>query len=89
MRARLAFACCVNIDFDIYLIDEAISVGDPKFRKVAKQKLIEKSLESNVIMVSHDMKEVREFCDSAIILVDGKLSFYHDLNHAISVYRKL
>lgn len=89
MRARLAFACCVAIDFDIYLIDEAISVGDPKFRKKAKRALIEKSLEANVIMVSHDMREVREFCDSAIILSNGKLEFFHDLNHAISVYRKL
>lgn len=89
MRARLAFACCVAIDFDIYLIDEATSVGDSKFRKKAKRSLLEKSSVANVIMVSHDMGEIREFCDSAIILSNGKLEFYNELEHAISVYRKL
>lgn len=89
MRARLAFACCIAIDFDIYLIDEATSVGDSKFKKKAKQALLEKSVDANVIMVSHDMREIREFCDSAVILENGKLTFYNDLEHAISEYRKL
>ncbi len=89
MRSRLAFGCCVAIDFDVYLIDEATSVGDQKFRKKAKQALLEKSRTANVIMVSHDMKEIREFCDSAIILHQGKLEFYSDLEHALSVYESL
>lgn len=89
MRARLAFACCVAIDFDVYLIDEATSVGDTQFRKKAKRALLEKSTEASVIMVSHDMREIRQFCDSAVILNQGKLKFYNDLDHAISVYRTL
>lgn len=89
MRARLAFACCIAIDFDIYLIDEATSVGDSKFKKKAKQELLDKSVDANVIMVSHDMREIREFCDSAVILESGNLTFYNDLEHAIFEYRKL
>ncbi|MDN3683965.1 hypothetical protein QW180_08465 [Vibrio sinaloensis] len=42
MRSRLAFGCCVAIDFDVYLIDEATSVGDQKFRKKAKKSFIGK-----------------------------------------------
>ncbi|AUD78503.1 ABC transporter ATP-binding protein [Kangiella profundi] len=89
MRARLAFACCIAIDFDIYLIDEATSVGDQRFKKRAKQWLIEKSYTSNIIMVSHDIKEVRQFCDSAVTIEAGQLKFYEDLEEAISIYRKL
>ncbi|MFV8433956.1 ABC transporter ATP-binding protein [Vibrio owensii] len=89
MRSRLAFGCCVAIDFDIYLIDEATSVGDQKFRKKAKEALLEKSKVASVIMVSHDMKEIQEFCDSAIILHKGELKFYPDLEQALEVYKNL
>lgn len=89
MRSRLAFGCCVAIDFDVYLIDEATSVGDQKFRKKAKAALLEKSKTASVIMVSHDMKEIREFCDSAIILHKGELTFYSDLEEALTIYEQL
>lgn len=89
MRSRLAFGCCIAIDFEIYLIDEATSVGDQKFRKKARQALLDKSKSANVIMVSHDMKEIQEFCDSAIILHQGELTFYSDLDAALAVYKDL
>ncbi len=89
MRSRLAFGCCIAIDFDIYLIDEATSVGDQNFRKKAKDALLKKSETASVIMVSHDLKEIREFCDSAIIISNGELTFYPDLNVAINVYSSL
>jgi len=89
MRSRLAFGCCIAIDFEIYLIDEATSVGDQKFRKKARQALLDKSKTANVIMVSHEIKEIEEFCDSAIILHKGELTFYTDLSEAIDVYKEL
>ena len=89
MRSRLAFGCCIAIDFEIYLIDEATSVGDQKFRKKARKALLDKSKTANVIMVSHEIKEIREFCDSAIVLHEGDLTFYDDLDEAIAVYEKL
>lgn len=89
MRSRLAFGCCIAIDFEVYLIDEATSVGDQKFRKKARQALLDKSKTANVIMVSHEIKEIREFCDSAIVLHEGNLTFYDDLDEAIAVYEKL
>ncbi|MGF1772495.1 ABC transporter ATP-binding protein [Vibrio wakamikoensis] len=89
MRSRLAFGCCIAIDFDVYLIDEATSVGDPKFKRKAKQALLDKSRTANVIMVSHDMKEIRQFCDSAVILHQGQLQYFEDLEQALDVYSSL
>ncbi len=86
MRARLVFACCINIDFDIYLIDEATSVGDPKFRKKAREALEVKAKEAGLIMVSHEIDQIREFCKSAILLDQGQLTYYSDLEEAIKIY---
>lgn len=89
MRPRLAFACSIAIDFDVYLIDEVTSVGDANFRKKAKEALVEKSEKACVIMVSHEMDEIRQFCDSTIVLDKGNLTFYNDLETGIDVYRAL
>ncbi|MGR5341937.1 ABC transporter ATP-binding protein [Vibrio astriarenae] len=89
MRARLAFGCCIAIDFDVYLIDEATSVGDQSFRKKAKQALLEKAETAQVIMVSHELDEIREFCDSAVLLHKGELEFFPDLEEAITKYKTL
>mgnify|MGYP001454966935 CR=1 FL=1 len=88
MRAKLVFACCVNIPFDIYLIDEATSVGDPIFRKKAREALRQKSREAGVIMVSHELDQIREFCTSAVVIENGKLHFFDDLEAGISEYTK-
>jgi capsular polysaccharide transport system ATP-binding protein len=86
MRAKLVFACCMNIDFDIYLIDEATSVGDPLFRKKARESLKEKSKEAGVIMVSHELEQIREFCTSAVIIDKGRLTYFEELEEGIDVY---
>ncbi|UIP27219.1 ABC transporter ATP-binding protein [Photobacterium sp. TLY01] len=87
MRPRLAFACSVAIDFDVYLIDEVTSVGDAKFRNKAKESLLNRSRSANVIMVSHNMPELREFCDSAIVIDKGNLTYFPDLEEGIKVYQ--
>ncbi|MDG1733781.1 MAG: ABC transporter ATP-binding protein [Thalassotalea sp.] len=89
MRSRLAFACCMSVGFEVYLIDEATSVGDPKFKRKARAALLDKSKQANVIMVSHDIKELKEFCDSAIIVHKGQLEFFNDLESAIEKYQNL
>ena len=88
MKARLTFACATAIDFDVYLIDEATSVGDAKFRRSAKEKLLERSRESSIIMVSHEVAELREFCDCAVYIDNGELTFYDELEEGIAVYEK-
>lgn len=89
MRAKLAFACCICIEFDIYLIDEATTVADQKFKNKSRDALIKKSREANIIMVSHDIPEIKLFCDSAIVLTDRQLKFYSDMDEAIEIYKEL
>ena len=89
MKPRLAFACSMGIDFDIYLIDEVTSVGDANFRNKTREALTQKSKNANVIMVSHEMDELRHFCDSAIVLHKGELTFYNDLEQGIAHYQAL
>ena len=86
MRAKLVFACCVNINFDLNLIDEATSVGDALFRKKAHQTLKEKSESARIIMVSHEMDQLREFCSAAVLIDKGKLTYFDDLELAIERY---
>jgi capsular polysaccharide transport system ATP-binding protein len=61
-------------------------VGDPLFRKKARLSLKEKSEQAGVIMVSHELDQIREFCTSAVIIDEGKLTYYHDLEEGIDVY---
>ncbi|STQ75194.1 ABC transporter ATP-binding protein [Grimontia hollisae] len=89
MRPRLAFACSIAIHFDVYLIDEVTSVGDAGFRKKARQALLERSQKASVIMVSHNMGELREFCDSAVVIRDGSLEYYPLLEDGIKAYQAL
>lgn len=89
MRARLAFAISMAIDFDCYLIDEVISVGDANFHKKCKIELFEKRADKAMIIVSHELHNIQEYCDKVAILNDGKLQPYLNLNTAMDVYKSL
>lgn len=86
MGSRIGFALSMAFDFEILLIDEITSVGDRNFRDIAKQAIDEKRGTSNVIMVSHSMGSIRDFCDVGILLRDGKMTVYDDLDQAIRAY---
>lgn len=87
MKMRLGFAINVNIDPDIMVIDEALSVGDKSFKKKCKNKIAEiiKSGKT-VLYVSHSMEGVREICPRAIYLKKGKIVFDGDVNDALALY---
>lgn len=89
MRARLAFALSIVIEFDCYLIDEVIMVGDARFHKRCQDELFNKRKERAMIVVSHDMGFIRETCDHVAILDGGHLISYDTLNEAIEAYQAL
>lgn len=89
MRARLAFGLSLAIEFDCYLIDEIILVGDQRFHKRCHYELFEKRGDSALIFASHSAELVREFCDSALVLHEGHGSRYSDVNEALEVYAGL
>jgi capsular polysaccharide transport system ATP-binding protein len=89
-KARIAFGMSMAFDFDIYLLDEITSVGDPAFRTKASALLEAKRQTANIIMVSHAPVQLRQFdCNLGIIVHDGQMTVYEDLEEAIAIYQKL
>ncbi len=86
MGGRLGFALSMSFDFDYFLIDEITAVGDAQFKILAKQALEEKAKRSRVIMVSHNMGDIKKFCDVAVLLKNGEFTVYEDLDEAIRNY---
>lgn len=89
MRARLAFALSLAIDFDCYLIDEVLSVGDANFHKKSHEELFVKRADKSMIIVSHELHNIKEFCSKAALLNKGKLQVYEDLDEAMAIYNGL
>ena len=89
MRARLAFSIAIHSKFDILLVDEALAVGDQKFRKKCYEVFRQfKKSSKTVLFVSHEMDEVRRFCTRGMVMHNGKLIFDGTVDRAISVHMK-
>ena len=89
MRARLAFALTIAIEFDCYLIDEVIMVGDARFFERCKSELFEKRADRALILVSHDMTFIKDVCDSAAVLSNNQLQMSPTVADAIERYHHL
>lgn len=89
MRARLAFALTLAIDFDCYLIDEVISVGDQRFHAKCHEALFVERHHCAMILVSHDTHIVKEYCNQALILKNGRGRVFDDIDFAIDIYSTL
>lgn len=86
MRARLAFAISMVIEFDCYLIDEVISVGDARFHDKCQHELFEKRSDRAMIMVSHEAHNIREHCTRAAVIHNGALHEFPDIDTAYEYY---
>lgn len=89
MRARLAFALSLAIEFDCYMIDEIILVGDQNFQRKCHYELFEKRGDRALILASHDTNIVREYCDRALVLDEGLGTLHDDIGVALDVYSAL
>ena len=87
MRSRLTFGASFGIKFDTYLVDEVTAVGDAAFRRKSKALFKERMQTSSAILVSHEMGQVRDYCDAAILLADGHLTYFEDVETAIKFHR--
>ena len=88
MRARLAFGTSMAFDFDHYLIDEVMAVGDASFRAKSRKVFNERLQRSKVILVSHNMNLIREMCNMVIHLDHGQAMLYDNVAKGITAYRK-
>lgn len=87
MYGRLAFAVAVNMDPDILLIDEALSVGDARFRRRSARKM--RALcrdERTVVIVSHALGTIKQLCDSVIWLDHGVMKMWDDAETVVNAY---
>jgi capsular polysaccharide transport system ATP-binding protein len=89
MKSRLSFGLSLSFDFDYLLIDETLSVGDARFRKKSKEALMKKIETCNVLLVSHDMDTLRDICDVGIVVNNGKIHYFDNINSAIDEYASI
>lgn len=88
MKARLAFGLSLAINFDCYLIDEITAVGDRRFKKKSKAAFDAKLSNSSVIMISHSEASIRSYCDAGLLLLDGALYYYDEIEALIVDYKR-
>lgn len=87
MRNRLTFGLSLGIKFDTYLVDEITGAGDAAFRRKSQALFRERMEASGAIMVNHNLAELRIFCDAALVLENGKISYFEDVDEAIALHR--
>jgi capsular polysaccharide transport system ATP-binding protein len=89
MIARLAFGLSIAIDFDCYLIDEITAVGDARFAQRCKAEFERRKKNSDIIMVSHSMTTIQDYCNCGMVLAGGRMYVFSDVNDAIELYKKI
>jgi capsular polysaccharide transport system ATP-binding protein len=89
MRSRLTFGASMGIHFDTYLVDEVTATGDAAFRRKSQAVFADRMQTSSAIMVNHSMGQVREFCDSGLVLENGQVQYFDDLEEAIEVHEAI
>ncbi len=86
MRARLAFGLSMAIEFDVYLVDEVTAVGDSRFQQKCREAFRERSGRSSVIIVSHQLNTIKDYCQRCAVLSDGRLLSFDSIDEARKVY---
>jgi capsular polysaccharide transport system ATP-binding protein len=86
MRARLAFAISMAIEFDCFLIDEVVAVGDSRFHERCRHELFERRRDRAIILVSHEAAYIREHCHRAAVLSAGRLHNFDNVDDAFAYY---
>ena len=89
MRARLLFALTLAIDFECFLIDEVMAVGDQRFHRKCHEALFVQRADRAMILISHDPRVVRDYCRRALVLKAGRGRVFEDLELALSIYATL
>lgn len=89
MRSRLAFGLSLAFEFDVYLSDEATSVGDEHFRRKATAAFKERIGKSSLIIVSHAVPILKDLCDAGVYIDQGRAHWFDDINDALKAYQQV
>ena len=88
MKARLAFGINMALDFDTYLLDEALAAGDAAFLQKSRALLRARLAHAGAIVVSHAVGQIRKLCDMGAVLEGGQLTVFDDVEGAIAHYER-
>jgi capsular polysaccharide transport system ATP-binding protein len=88
MRARLALSLSLAFDFDVYLIDELMAVGDARFRRKSRKAIADLANRSSLIMASHDDELLKTFCRAAVWLHEGQARWFDSVEEALALYNE-
>jgi len=86
MKSRLTFGASMGIRFDTYLVDEVTAVGDAQFKRKSRALFADRMQQSSAIMVNHSMAQLRQFCNAGVVLEQGKMQYFEDLDEAIALH---
>lgn len=89
MRARLAFAISMVVEFDCFLIDEIIAVGDARFHEKCHVELFERRADRAMIIVSHDATYIRDHCNRIGVLHEGRLTMFDEIEAGYQFYQEV
>lgn len=87
MASRLGFALSMAVEFDCFLIDEAMVVGDARFHERCVNELFVKRKDRSFILVSHDARQIRQYCENAVVLHDGQIHLFPSVDSAYEYYQ--
>jgi capsular polysaccharide transport system ATP-binding protein len=87
MRSRLAFAMSLAFDFDTYLVDELTAVGDAAFKRKSQKAFEDLAGRAGLVMVSHSESTLKNFCQSAVWLHQGRAHWFDSVEEALRAYR--
>ncbi|EOA05178.1 ABC transporter ATP-binding protein [Herbaspirillum frisingense] len=88
MRSRLQFGLSLAFDFDVYISDEVTAAGDAAFRRKAAAAFKSMTNRAGLIMVAHDERTLRDFCQSGIWIHDGRADWFDDIEDALKAYKE-
>ena len=89
MRARLGFAIATSVDPDVLLLDDVLSTGDQVFREKSKSRVLELVKQAKaIVLVTHDMHWVTEFCNRAILLEKGRVIAEGDPEEVVAIHQE-
>ena len=87
MRSRVAFGLSMAFDFDYYLIDEVMAVGDAQFKKKSRKVLKDRLAHAKLILTSHSMPDIRRYCDVVVVVDRGNTVLFTDVKAGIRSYQ--
>lgn len=88
MKSRLAFGVSMGVAFDTYLVDEVTAVGDAAFKARSDELFKARMKNAGAVVVSHSMGQIRRLCDAVVVLEDGDLRYYEDVDKGIARHNK-